>query len=117
MSEGFRDRFDITPQQYHAGLDKLWTALGDDVDYSGQNIFDAIPQEISRLKQQLEWAQKQGKELHEANLQLVEAKEQEQKRDEFLHQERDELLKELQLVRDCLSDLLDSVAKVFDEEE
>jgi hypothetical protein len=23
-----RDSFDLTPQQYHAGLDKLWTALG-----------------------------------------------------------------------------------------
>lgn len=23
-----RDTFDITPQQYHAGLDKLWDALG-----------------------------------------------------------------------------------------
>lgn len=22
-----RDRFDLTPQQYHAGLDKLWAAL------------------------------------------------------------------------------------------
>lgn len=23
-----RDRFDLTPEQYHAGLDKLWAALG-----------------------------------------------------------------------------------------
>jgi hypothetical protein len=23
-----RDTFDLTPQQYHAGLDKLWSALG-----------------------------------------------------------------------------------------
>lgn len=23
-----RDTFDLTPQQYHAGLDKLWAALG-----------------------------------------------------------------------------------------
>lgn len=25
---GLRDTFDITPEQYHAGLDKLWEALG-----------------------------------------------------------------------------------------
>ncbi len=28
MSE--RDSFDLSPQQYHAGLDKLWSALGCD---------------------------------------------------------------------------------------
>lgn len=25
---GCRDEFDLTPQQYHGGLDKLWDALG-----------------------------------------------------------------------------------------
>lgn len=36
-----RDSFGCTPQQYHAGLDKLWEALpGDPEDWAGESIFE-----------------------------------------------------------------------------
>ena len=44
-----RDSFDCTPQQYHAGLDKLWAALGLE-GVQDEDCFTLAAREIERLK-------------------------------------------------------------------
>lgn len=41
-----RDSFDISPQQYHAGLDKLWVALG----LTGPQDEDVFTLAVARLE-------------------------------------------------------------------
>jgi hypothetical protein len=43
------DHFDITPQQYHAGLNKLWAALGI-VTVQNTDVFTLCAREITDLK-------------------------------------------------------------------
>jgi chromosome segregation ATPase len=52
---GFRDEFDITPQQYHAGLDKLWDAYEAPEGYKvteSDDIFTLIPKQIEALRKE-----------------------------------------------------------------
>ncbi len=44
-----RDTIDITPQQYHAGLDKLWEALGLH-DPQDEDVFTLAARAITTLK-------------------------------------------------------------------
>ena len=46
-----RDHFDISPQQYHAGLDELWAALGV-TGVQEQGVFTLAAREIERLKKE-----------------------------------------------------------------
>lgn len=50
MSDDPRDSFDLTPQQYHAGLDKLWNAL-DVTGVQKDDVFTMASKEIQSLKQ------------------------------------------------------------------
>ena len=48
-SDTMRSQFDCTPEQYHAGLDKLWAALG----VSGpqeHDVFTLVAAEIEQLR-------------------------------------------------------------------
>lgn len=44
-----RDHFDLTPQQYHGGLDKLWEALGCK-GVQDKDVFSLAAEEITRLR-------------------------------------------------------------------
>jgi len=44
-----RDSFDLTPQQYHVGLDKLWKALGL-AEAQDEDVFTLAAREIERLR-------------------------------------------------------------------
>ena len=44
-----RDSFDLTPQQYHDGLDKLWSALGL-TEVQGEDVFTLAARELLRLR-------------------------------------------------------------------
>lgn len=44
-----RDHFDLTPQQYHAGLDKLWNALGL-TKVQDSDVFSLCASELDRLR-------------------------------------------------------------------
>ena len=49
-----RDEFDCTPQQYHAGLDKLWAALpGKPDDWPGESVYEKISAAIANLEHNL----------------------------------------------------------------
>jgi len=48
-----RDHFDCTPQQYHAGLDKLWRALGV-TGVQDEDVFTLVEKEIGRLREAYE---------------------------------------------------------------
>ena len=55
MSEDYHpyDHFDISPRQYHAGLDKLWIALG----ISGpqeKDVFTLCAEELTALRGKVE---------------------------------------------------------------
>ena len=56
-----RDSFDCTPQQYHAGLDKLWTAIG----LKGVQDEDVFTLAARRIQQGDRLAQAAGAFLHE----------------------------------------------------
>ena len=51
MSE--RDHFDISPQQYHAGLDKLWHTLGVK-GTQDEDVFTLSSKEILKLRKWIE---------------------------------------------------------------
>lgn len=44
-----RDNFDITPQQYHHGLDQLWAALGL-TDVQDEDVFTLSARRIAELQ-------------------------------------------------------------------
>lgn len=45
-----RDHFDLTPQQYHAGLDKLWAALGL-TEVQDEDVFTLAARAITERKE------------------------------------------------------------------
>lgn len=48
-----RDSFDLSPQQYHAGLDRLWSALAVSLGVSGvqdDDVFTLCASAITKLK-------------------------------------------------------------------
>lgn len=47
-----KDHFDISPQQYHAGLDKLWTVL-EITSPQKDDVFTLIVAELTRKKEEL----------------------------------------------------------------
>jgi len=49
-----RDSFDCTPQQYHAGLDKLWAAMPRYVSSTDEDVFTLAAEEIGWLREALE---------------------------------------------------------------
>jgi hypothetical protein len=48
-----RDHFDLTPAQYHAGLDKLWEALGL-TSVQNKDVFILAAERIRELEAALE---------------------------------------------------------------
>jgi len=46
-----RERFDCTPEQYHAGLDKLWAAIPD--KRADDSVYDAVVRNIDDLKSEV----------------------------------------------------------------
>jgi hypothetical protein len=50
-----RDHFDLTPQQYHGGLDKLWTALGL-TGVQNEDVFTLAARAIETGKTMERWA-------------------------------------------------------------
>jgi len=55
MSE--RDSFDLTPQQYHAGLDRLWCALGVD-GVQEDDVFTLCAKRIAEVQRERDEAQR-----------------------------------------------------------
>ena len=54
----YRDRFDCTPQQYHAGVDKLWSVL----NVSGpqdDDVYTLTVKEITKLREEITRLRKQ----------------------------------------------------------
>lgn len=47
---GIRDEFDLTPQQYHEQLDKLWQSVPGILLKEDETIFDGVCQTIRRLR-------------------------------------------------------------------
>jgi hypothetical protein len=47
-----RDHFDISPQQYHNGLDKLWKALGLTA-VQKRDVFTIVSEELTTLRKRL----------------------------------------------------------------
>ena len=59
-----RDTFDITPAQYHNGLDKLWRALKVD-SVQEDDVFTICAERIAKLEAEKEKLRKQLKEMGE----------------------------------------------------
>jgi hypothetical protein len=47
-----RDCFDLTPEQYHAGIDKLWDVLGNP-PATDDDVFTRVVAEIERLRAEI----------------------------------------------------------------
>ena len=64
MSEP-RDRFDCTPQQYHAGLDILWAALGPKELGDYHTIYHAIAYELGYARNEISKKQRKINQMRE----------------------------------------------------